>query len=219
MKTACVLIGVGLIVIGLGTGLLAHTARVTALLVLGPPEVSDFDGLTPVGLQPGSPAGSYALSGLDTVNLYSGSANIAIPLLKIGGRGEAGYTMVANYDTHWEGLGSMDTCSLYQCPSWGFWMNPSRVGDYLYRPAGIGIRHMGQAVNTVTDTDGRQCESYSSTLTRISVGFADGSEMTLVDTATGGSPHGTPSCSARGTDRGTTFVSTDGSATTFVADN
>ncbi len=51
------------------------------------------DGLTPLGLSPGTPAGSYGLSGFDNVNLYNGSLNFQLPLLTVGGRGSAGYKM------------------------------------------------------------------------------------------------------------------------------
>ena len=60
--------------------------KITLLLILAAgrvfaqsSSVSDLDGLTPEGLQPGAPSGSYALSGFDTVNLYNGSVNLAIP--------------------------------------------------------------------------------------------------------------------------------------------
>jgi hypothetical protein len=38
-------------------------------------------------------AGSYALSEFDNINPYNGSLNFRLPLLSIGGRGTAGYTM------------------------------------------------------------------------------------------------------------------------------
>src|SRR6266851_5790441 len=41
---------------------------------------------TPLAMTPGAPAGSYALSGFDNVNLYNGNLNFSLPLLKIGGR-------------------------------------------------------------------------------------------------------------------------------------
>jgi RHS repeat-associated protein len=46
-------------------------------------------GQTPPGIAPGTPAGSYGLSGFDRVNLYSGNLNFSLPLLKVGGRGGA----------------------------------------------------------------------------------------------------------------------------------
>src|SRR5713226_5242179 len=47
------------------------------------------DGSTPIGLSPGAPAGSYALNGFENVNLYNGHLNVHLPLVTIGGRGEA----------------------------------------------------------------------------------------------------------------------------------
>src|SRR5262249_27774115 len=64
------------------------------------------------------------------------------------------------------------------------------------------------------------CDVYSSTLTRITVTFNDGTEMVLVDAGTNGAPKGSPgNCNSPGFDRGTTFITTDGSAATFIADN
>ncbi len=48
------------------------------------------DGATPKMTQPGAPAGSYALSGFETVNLFNGNLNFNLPLAKIGGRGKVG---------------------------------------------------------------------------------------------------------------------------------
>src|SRR6266571_21658 len=207
MKIACVL----LVLVGSATVAFAQIS------------VSDFDGLTPVGLQPGSPAGSYALSGLDSVNLYNGSANITIPLLNIGGRGEAGYTMAANYGGRWNGAGILSAdapCSpASPCPLWTFQTSGWANWDYLYRPAGIAIRHLGQGSYTVYSNGYPQCDVYTGALTRITVGLADGTELTLVDAATSGAPMASLNCNPQGSNRGTTFVSTDGSAATFIADS
>src|SRR5689334_15354274 len=54
---------------------------------------SSWDGRTPPALTPGAPAGSYPLSGFENVNLFNGKASVAIPLMEIGARGEARYTM------------------------------------------------------------------------------------------------------------------------------
>src|SRR5215813_6535782 len=115
---------------------------------------NDLDGMTPVGLQPGSPAGSYALSGLDTINLYNGSNSITIPLLKIGGRGESGYTMVAHHDTHWDGTGISDETTSPSCSSgspcryWTFQLS----GFSSYVPAAVVARSLGQAPYTIYST-------------------------------------------------------------------
>lgn len=61
------------------------------------------DGSTPAGLKPGAPAGSYGLSGFDNVNLYNGNMNFRLPLVSIGGRGGAGYTVTLPIEQHWTG--------------------------------------------------------------------------------------------------------------------
>lgn len=52
-------------------------------------QTSATDGSTPLGLQPGAPAGSYALSGFDNVNLYNGNLSFQLSLLGVSGRGGA----------------------------------------------------------------------------------------------------------------------------------
>ena len=60
------------------------------------------DGTTPMGLTPGAPAGSYALSGFDNVNLYSGHINFRLPLVQIGGRGGAQHTIMLPIEQEWQ---------------------------------------------------------------------------------------------------------------------
>lgn len=45
---------------------------------------SATDGSTPSALTPGSPAGSYALSGFDNINPFNGNLNVRLPLVQIG---------------------------------------------------------------------------------------------------------------------------------------
>ena len=59
------------------------------------------DGATPLGVSPGAPAGAFALSDLDSVNLYNGNLAFRLPLDKIAGRGGAGYTMVVRLEHKW----------------------------------------------------------------------------------------------------------------------
>src|SRR5947207_1785151 len=62
---------------------------------------SILDGGTPVGVAPGSPAGAYALSDFESVNLFSGNLNFTLPLLKIGGRGGAQGATMLPIESHW----------------------------------------------------------------------------------------------------------------------
>jgi hypothetical protein len=62
---------------------------------------SPTDNGTPLGLAPGSPEGTYALSGFENVNLYSGGLSFSLPLLQIGGRGSEGYSVQLLVQSHW----------------------------------------------------------------------------------------------------------------------
>ena len=53
------------------------------------------------GQQPGTPVGSFQLSGLDTVNLFNGHLNFRLPLLNVGGRGEASFSLGLPIDHRW----------------------------------------------------------------------------------------------------------------------
>src|SRR4051812_31709939 len=59
------------------------------------------DGTTPLGLSPGSPSGTYALSDFDLVNLYNGSLNFRLPIYNVAGRGGAAYPITLKVDKKW----------------------------------------------------------------------------------------------------------------------
>jgi hypothetical protein len=69
----------------LGTGSLAQTPP--APVTSGP-----ADAATPAALEPGAPAGSYSLAGFEHINRFNGHLSISLPLVNIGGRGNAGFT-------------------------------------------------------------------------------------------------------------------------------
>ena len=60
------------------------------------------DGGTPMGLKPGTPAGSYSLSCFDNINLYNGNLNFRLPLISIGGRGSAAHTIMLPIEQQWQ---------------------------------------------------------------------------------------------------------------------
>jgi hypothetical protein len=60
---------------------------------------SATDGSTPLALSPGAPAGSFHLSGFESVNPYNGNLSFHLPLLGIGGRGGAGMTSTLALDS------------------------------------------------------------------------------------------------------------------------
>src|SRR6266516_7987915 len=59
------------------------------------------NGSTPLGLSPGSPAGSYPLSDFETINLFNGGLNFRVPLLSVGGRGGSGYSLPLHIEQKW----------------------------------------------------------------------------------------------------------------------
>ena len=62
---------------------------------------SRMDGHTPSALTAGSPVGSYSLSDFESVNPYNGGLNLHFPLVRIGGRGSAGYSMMLPIEKKW----------------------------------------------------------------------------------------------------------------------
>jgi RHS repeat-associated protein len=216
-----------------------YVASLLFALLAGLPSFgqSATDGTTPPSIAPGSPAGSYALSGFDTVNLYSGKPNFLVPLHSVGGRGEASYSIAYPIQRNW-------TISVL----------PNEDGSYSYVPASAAQPHNGfigdnpvayfsvgymafrsapdsaisNSVNctggrlagsTIVDPDGR-----SAILTRITWTSSDGTETEFVDQGTGGKEqtqpygcNGDANGNGNAQSRGTVFVSTDGSAATFVS--
>src|SRR5438552_3848077 len=85
-----------------GAGLAAFLLPTIAAAQSTSETTSIFGGMTVPLVAPGTPAGSFALSGFETVNLYSGKLNVRIPLMNVGGRGEAGYTMFLPVQRNWE---------------------------------------------------------------------------------------------------------------------
>src|SRR5262249_29279836 len=58
-------------------------------------------GFPPPQVEPGAPSTAYALSGFDSINYFNGKMNFRLPVLKIGGRGDAGYTMTLPIENEW----------------------------------------------------------------------------------------------------------------------
>src|SRR5262245_52576969 len=101
--------------------LLATVLLSSALIGAAMAQDSVILSSTPPGLAPGAPAGSYALSDLDNINLYNGNLNFRLPLLKMGGRGGAGYTMMLLIERHWS-VNNIDTgeAGIIEWPSDGW---------------------------------------------------------------------------------------------------
>src|SRR5713226_6914384 len=173
------------------------------------------DGSTPAGLKPGAPSGSYGLSGFDNINLYNGNLNFRLPLLSIGGRGGAGYTMMLPIEQHWtmDHYGPDQDGFQSDTPNSNWW----EVITPGYYPGVMQQRQVG----TLPHSCNRGSYSdlvYLSSFTRLTFTAADGTEYELVDVGTSGGLHSN-GCSTTQYSRGKVFVSHDGSGATFISDS
>jgi RHS repeat-associated protein len=192
---------------------------IALIVVSAPAQTSVTDGSTPLALSPGAPAGSYALSGFENVNLYNGNLNFHLPLLGVGGRGSAGYAMTLALDlkswrvNHTEKVMPNGDELQFYSPTQKDWVGTSPgygAGLLVGRGTGIGTEGGQQAC----------VRHYKYALTRMTFKTADGTEYELRDVQTGGQPlRGIGPCaSGGGASRGTTFISSDGTAVTFISD-
>jgi RHS repeat-associated protein len=197
--------------------LAALTLTITCLRVSA--QQKPTDGATPLGLAPGAPAGSYALSDFESVNLYNGHLNFHLPLVNIGGRGGAGYSMILQIDRKWIVQKQQGTPNLYEPqPSW--W--DLDQGEPILSVGKLVGRYGGSRDFYIP---GSPCTGYihQKTLTRLTFTAPDGTEYELRDQSTNGEPHHPTSsnCSPNdgwGRNRGKVFVTADGTSATFVSD-
>jgi RHS repeat-associated protein len=174
------------------------------------------DGTTPSGLAPGSPSGSYALSGFEDVNLFNGNLNFHLPLLGVGGRGSARHTMTLAVNQKWTVEQSVnDMTGAYHNVPLEFWWNGINPG---YGPGVLQGRHGGDGSLRCGVSPGFYYV-VTKTLTRLTFTASDGTEYELRDQQTGGQPQ--PKTCANNTtqyNRGRVFVSADGTSATFISD-
>lgn len=172
-------------------------------------QTSVTDGSTPLALSPGAPAGSYALSGFETVNAYNGNLSFRLPLLRIGGRGEAGYTISLPIERHWRVIHKSNENQTIELPVSTLWM--ASAPRY-----GVG-RLEGRLI---TDSSCPPQFHNIRMLSRLTFTAPDGTEYELRDQLTGGQPQNYY-CGTGGQpypSRGTVFATVDGTAATFISD-
>jgi RHS repeat-associated protein len=177
---------------------------------------SATDGSTPLGLQPGAPAGSYALSGFDNVSLYNGNLSFQLSLLGVSGRGGAQMPVMLPIAGKWRvsdvaipQIGGGVIHRYLPIQSW--WENNERK----YSPGSMAGRQAG--LDEIECPDGTKV--FGSSITRLTFTAPDGTEYELRDQLTGGQPANNGLCNySSPQSRGTVFITTDGSAATFISD-
>ena len=199
----------------------ANSSRIFALAILlllsavdVTAQTSATDGKTPSGLTPGAPAGTYPLTDIENINLFNGNLNFALPLLKVGGRGKAQYTMMLPIEQHWRTFsGAFDlgggNLLYYSAPEANWWtgLKPG------YGPGVVQARQVADGPLTCAGT-----EFYSTGMTRLTFTAPDATEYELVDLSYGGRPLQAPGCYLATTTRGKVFVSNTGAGLTFISD-
>lgn len=182
------------------------------------PNSTITDGFTPPGTAPGSPAGSYQLSNIDTVSLFSGKVNFLLPIHTVKGRGEASHTVSLQIQRNWRIDTTYNSSGgiLSEVANDGWWryFAPYSPGTVAARTA-VEVSHI--------DGPNGNCWIVTSALTRLTVIASDGTEVELIDAKTNGKPISKPnttSCEAETFDgRGRVFRAVDGSGLTFVTSN
>jgi YD repeat-containing protein len=183
---------------------------------------SPTDGHTPLGMEAGAPAGAFALSGFDNVNLFNGNLNFRLPLLQVGGRGSAQMTITLPVEVHWTvHHWAFPPIPPNQNPTESYiplttWWTPLRPG---YGPGVL----LGRRAVMNKDCGTAAGSTVKYVLTRLTFTTPDGTEYELRDQPTGGQPFNVHSETCAGgpinTARGPVFVSADGSAMTFISDS
>ncbi len=181
------------------------------------------DGHTPLEIAPGAPAGSYALSDFDNISLFSQSLGFRLPLMRVGGRGQAGYTVTLPIERKWRINHKIYDLSIgcARCDQY--------IPEHHYLPESNWYTSLkpgflpGVMIVRQTGTDPSRVKvgctgSYNKTLTRLTFVGPDGTEYELRDTLFGGAPQPRGSSCFDGANRGRVFVTADGSAATFVAE-
>lgn len=207
-----------------GVALLLVLLCVTAAAQTAPAS-SSSGGITPIGMKPGAPAGSYALSGFDNVNYFSGLMNFHLPLLSVGGRGSAGYTMTLAIQQSWQvrHIRQPSGCGPGGCtgPTIHTYVpdpNPWETVEAGYGPGMMYIRRSGHNYMYAGG-----CSWYAETLTRLTFIGPDGTEYDFRDQLYNGQPrpnqHAGGQCNTGLVSRGRVFTTYDGSNVTFISDS
>ncbi len=199
--------------------------------VLVPPltaqqNMSATDGMTPTAMQPGSPAGSYVLSGFDTVNLANRHVNFNLPVLKLAGRGDTALSLNVPIQSLNQ-VGWSFTAVPYLVPGscgnnmacqYQYYYSLSAFSWNPYVP-GFGSATMvgrsgGTGCTCGSDSTQKSCQ-WGTTLTRLTLTEPNGTEHELWDQSSGGKPNLTRA----GFARGSTFVTHDGTDMVFTSDS
>jgi RHS repeat-associated protein len=175
---------------------------------------STTDKMTPSGITPGAPAGSYPLSGMESLNLYNGNLDFRLPLLSLDGRGSAVRNMMLSLNTKkWRVRESHTQTNDTYTPTTLNWGGV----DVGYLAGKLQGRQSGWSSRTCPNPSQTR---YYYTNTNLTFVAPDGTEYALRDQLTDGQPMVANQCGGiQGASRGTVFKTSDGSGVTFISDS
>jgi hypothetical protein len=184
---------------------------------------NSFDSGTPAESRSGLLThSSYAQDKIESVNLANGNLSVNIPIVTIGGRGSATYTVSLSYNSKlWTSQSGKDIQDTYHSGvTFDDALNssPNRIiiGCGWFISKGPVIKTKKVHINPVTI--GQGAGNYFYVLTKAWLVLPDGAEVELRDNLFDGQPGATPPPMHLPIDRmrGRVWHSTDGSAITYV---
>jgi RHS repeat-associated protein len=178
-----------------------------------------YDGFTPSSLQPGTGPASMPIDNFVQINLATGSLSLRLPYLTIGGKGKAGYTIYLTIDNNFTIdheqyiINCAPECIFgdrYYVRQNYFWAD--RIPGFS--PGFMAARHAGRDIGT-------GCQEartlFDQTLTRLTFVSNDFTEHEFVDATYSGQVKNANDC-IHGVNRGTIWVTRDGTSATFISD-
>jgi RHS repeat-associated protein len=207
----------------LQVAIIVFSINTILLLSTNPAYAQRSSGGTATSAQtPGAPAGSYALSDFDNVNLFNGNLNFNLPLLSLTGRGSTGYTIPLKIERRWTTLTRPIT--LPEPATEWYTSEVIRTGlQPGYSPGVMQIYYSGYGdLPCYAYGNPNPPRYYRQTMTKMIFTSSDGTEYEFVGQQ-GTGIGGTATISgcdwnSTGFNRGKVFKSIDGSAMTFISD-
>src|SRR6266545_2511688 len=198
-----------------------------------------YDRGTPAEFKAGiSSPSTYAPDKIETVNLTNRNLSVNIPLVTIGARGSAGYTLTLsnnskvwspqhNAEVIYDPIGNQTTTIHHYSATYddgvGRRPNVFMLGGGWAIAKGPAIKRTKVNIDPIGNNPNKY--GYKYVLTKVWVVLPDGSEVEMRDSATEGAPALTPPPLVDGgprpefdRDRGRVWHSTDGSAITYITD-
>ena len=181
----------------------------------------------PSAFQGGAAAGSYPLSGFENINYFNGNLGVNLPLVTVGGRGEASFTMMLTIGQSWkvditrELTYCTDNSNPASCHYRNIYTPNWERNDSSFKaglgPGAMSAMHTGRY--TASCSPGQQA-GLGERLTTLTFAMPGGSTVELRDRQYDGKPLPGAPCqsNSNGPSRGNIFDSKDGSGMTFISD-